>query len=284
MSSQGDLGAAESSTNYLLAGLSAAAAAIHFSVLKAHFDEAAIFGVFFGTVATLQLLWALLVMVSPNRLLLQLGAWGNAVVALVWIMSRVVGVPFGPHPWEAEPLTFLDGAATAFEVILAGLIFTRARVRLPGPGAIGGAGAAVAFAAIAIVVADPHTHDRPGAGLATQLIEGGAFSTTTSDGEIVTAPMYGGYMEGFLDQLEPGQNAVHIGFFTRSGKDLAIQSVELTYGSGEGPVQLLETERLAASHFVAPVRLAAGTWTFRVEVTPESGGTFLTEFSQKIAR
>jgi hypothetical protein len=60
---------------------------------------------------------------------------GNAGVVAAWALSRTAGLPAGPDAWTAEPVTPLDGAATAFElaVVAASTVLLRARAaeRLP---------------------------------------------------------------------------------------------------------------------------------------------------------
>jgi hypothetical protein len=80
----------------VLALLSLAAAAIHFAVMGEHFAEYAAYGVFFSGVAWLQTVWAVGVMVAPTKRLLVAGLAGNALVVLVWIVSRTAGLPIAP--------------------------------------------------------------------------------------------------------------------------------------------------------------------------------------------
>lgn len=279
MSSRADEPELTAGTRLICAALSLGAAAIHFSVIQAHLDEGLIFGIFFAAVAFLQVAWALSVVLSPDRTLALAGAWGNAGVALVWVISRVIGVPFGAHPWEPEPVTLLDGLATALEFGVLIVVLTHVRFgRTLGPWI---ATACILGASTATIAAtEPHGHQV--AGVDPQAIESAAFSTAQSDGEIVTTPLFGGYAEGFLNRLKPGRNEVHVGFFTRSGNDLPIDAVQITFRAEGSPRQEAEPERLARSHFVAPVELEPGTWTFRVEAVTESGQAFVTEFEQQI--
>jgi len=101
-----------------LAALSMAAAAIHFAVMGEHFDEYVAFGVFFSVVAWSQALWAVGVVVLPSRRLLLVGLIGNAVVILVWLISRTIGVPIGPEAGAPEPAAFIDVLSTILEVAI----------------------------------------------------------------------------------------------------------------------------------------------------------------------
>jgi hypothetical protein len=101
-----------------LALLSAAGAAIHASVSAEHFREAFIFGVFFLAASTAQAGWAVLVISRPSRSVLVVGAAGNAVVIILWTLTRTVGVPVGPEPWRPETIGALDVIATLLELAI----------------------------------------------------------------------------------------------------------------------------------------------------------------------
>ena len=101
-----------------LAALSMAAAGIHFAVMGEHFAEYVAFGVFFSVVAWSQALWAVGVIVLPSRRLLLVGLVGNAVVILVWLISRTIGLPIGPEPGAPEPAAFIDVLSTILEVAI----------------------------------------------------------------------------------------------------------------------------------------------------------------------
>jgi hypothetical protein len=94
------------------------AAAIHFAVMGEHFAEYAAFGVFFSAVAWLQALWAVGVIVLESRRLLVAGLVGNALVVLLWLFSRTIGLPIGPEAGAAEPAAFVDVLSTILEVAI----------------------------------------------------------------------------------------------------------------------------------------------------------------------
>jgi hypothetical protein len=99
--------------------LSLGAAAIHFGVLGSHYEEWWGYGAFFAVVASLQAIWALLVVRSPARWLYYwAGAAGNAAVIAVWAITRTAGVPFGPSSGEVENAEFIDVLATGFQVLI----------------------------------------------------------------------------------------------------------------------------------------------------------------------
>jgi hypothetical protein len=101
-----------------LAALSMAAAAIHFAVMGQHFAEYVAFGVFFSVVAWLQAIWAVGVTVLPSKRLLLVGFVGNALVVLVWLISRTTGLPIGPESGVPEPAAFVDVLSTILEVAI----------------------------------------------------------------------------------------------------------------------------------------------------------------------
>lgn len=97
-----------------------------------HFREYFLFGLFFAIVTPLQIAWAVLIVRRPesNRLLI----WGGAVnlgIALIWLVSRTVGLPFGPEALQAEGIGPKDLLAT-WDELLIGVIVALLVLR-PGP-------------------------------------------------------------------------------------------------------------------------------------------------------
>ena len=104
----------------LAAGLcTSGAAAIHFAVTNEHFNEWWGYGVFFFLAGWVQLLWATIAVRVHSRGLILIGLIGNASVVVLWLVTRTVGLPFGPEPGGAESLGWADGIATAFEAAAA---------------------------------------------------------------------------------------------------------------------------------------------------------------------
>ena len=111
---------------------SAGAAAIHFAVISEHIDEYWLFGVFFVVSGLAQLLWATAVVFRPDRLVVAIGALGNAAIIVLWIVSRTVGLPLGPGAGSAEAVEVADVAATALEgVIVLATVWYLARASEP---------------------------------------------------------------------------------------------------------------------------------------------------------
>jgi len=125
----------DASTQLLLltvAGLSVGAAGIHFAVAPAHLAEQTQEGYFFVGVAIAQALWAILVPCYPHRRLLAAGAAANTLVAGLWLVVRLRGLPIGEAPWTPEPFGFTDTVAAGFEVAIAiSVLLLLTRVRLP---------------------------------------------------------------------------------------------------------------------------------------------------------
>lgn len=88
-----------------------------------HFREYWLFGLFFALVTPLQVAWAGLVWRTPgDRRLLVLGALGNGSIAFVWLVSRTVGIPFGPERLTAEAAGVTDVLATYTELMIVVLV------------------------------------------------------------------------------------------------------------------------------------------------------------------
>lgn len=97
---------------------SAGAAAIHFAAAKMHFEEYALFGVFFVGSGIAQLAWPIWALLRPARWLLLLGAVGNAAIVVLWAVDRIVGLPLGPEPWKPDPFGLGDTVSAAFELLI----------------------------------------------------------------------------------------------------------------------------------------------------------------------
>ncbi|AQT78086.1 hypothetical protein B1R94_00790 [Mycolicibacterium litorale] len=100
---------AESRTDGQLAARCAAiasvgAAAIHAVVAPAHWEHWWPSGVFFASVALLQLVWAILAWSEPAVSVLAAGILANAGVIALWVHSRTVGAPIGPGAGAPEAI------------------------------------------------------------------------------------------------------------------------------------------------------------------------------------
>ncbi len=103
--------------------LGAAAGIIHVKAAIDHASHWWAFGVFFALLASLQLGWALLVQRGHRGpRLLRIAIYGSLAAVATWIVSRTIGMPFGPWAWDAEPVGALDLVATLDELALAALL------------------------------------------------------------------------------------------------------------------------------------------------------------------
>ncbi|HMC06449.1 MAG TPA: hypothetical protein VKG89_03545 [Solirubrobacterales bacterium] len=121
-----------------LAALSIVAGAIHAVVAGPHFGEYWVFGSFFVALAAVQLGWGAWVYARPSALAFQAGIGISAGVVALWIVSRTLGLPFGPEHWQAESAGAIDLAATASEALIAVLCaaFLATAAQAPAPHAL----------------------------------------------------------------------------------------------------------------------------------------------------
>jgi hypothetical protein len=145
---------------------SALAGLIRLVVVPAHLEEWRQAGMFFVVLAAFQVLWAVLIVRRPERLVLVSGAMVNAAVIGVWAVSRSGGLPWGPHAGEPEAVGVLDIAATACEaLIVAGALTLAFAERERGwsrrTRAIAVSGAAVVMAMMLTAVSLASDAERP---------------------------------------------------------------------------------------------------------------------------
>ena len=98
--------------------LTMGAAMIHLWAMPEHFEEWWIYGVLFLLVALLQGFYGVALWLWGGRTVFILGMGGNLAVVVFYLVTRTVGVPFGPHVGEVEAVGVLDLAATTSEVAL----------------------------------------------------------------------------------------------------------------------------------------------------------------------
>ncbi|NIJ12512.1 hypothetical protein FHU38_002856 [Saccharomonospora amisosensis] len=97
---------------------SAGAALIHLAVIPGHWREWALSGLFFGGLAVFQLGWAAAVLRRPSRAVVAVGVAANLGAIGLWVLTRAVGLPFGPHAGEAEAAGTADILATLLECVV----------------------------------------------------------------------------------------------------------------------------------------------------------------------
>lgn len=116
--------------------LSAAAAGLHLWAANTHRNESWLLGAGFVGAAVLQL-WAARTFVGTAGRMKVAVVTGNLVAVGVWSLSRLVGLPFGPHAGVPEAVSALDALTVAVELaILTGVALASwgAARRPPGGG------------------------------------------------------------------------------------------------------------------------------------------------------
>ena len=104
-----------SSALRLAAFASVVAAGVHVAVAPQHFRESSLYGTFFVVAAACQLGGAATLLLFRTRLLTSLVAGGNAMIVVLWLVTRVVGIPIGPRAGEVERVQLLDVTASTAE-------------------------------------------------------------------------------------------------------------------------------------------------------------------------
>jgi hypothetical protein len=90
-------------------------------------------GAVFAAVAAAQLLGAAAIARRPGDTGRRtVAVAGSALLIIVWAISRTAGLPYGPHPGEAEVIGTLDAVTVAAQLGVIGLLLhTGRRLRLP---------------------------------------------------------------------------------------------------------------------------------------------------------
>lgn len=262
-----------------LALTSLAASGIHFAVMGEHFDEYFAFGLFFSVVAWLQALWALGVVVAPTRSVLTAGLVGNAVVAVVWVISRTTGLPVGPKPGTPEPAAFLDVLSTALEtgiVVVAAALLMRRR---PPRASRGGAGASLMVAAFALALVLLTTAAVASGGQAEEGHAGEEHAGDDATGDPLARVDLGRgrVLQALLDE-SGGVAQMHLTFFDAEGGELAVDSLSVSGVSPSGRETAIAVQRFEPGHYAASLDLRSGAWEFDLEGTATEGGAFATSF------
>ena len=114
----------------IAAALSLAAGAIHFAVIQSHLEEDALEGMFFIGIAWFQLIWPQVYLLTRRPWIAATGALVNAGIVGVWVISRIVGLPIGPTPWQPQSIGTMDLFSTGFEVALVAVLIPTFAPRL----------------------------------------------------------------------------------------------------------------------------------------------------------
>lgn len=104
---------------YAVAALSLIAGLVHLWVMPEHFEEWWGYGTFFLVAAVAQVVYVPLLLRWPNRTMLLLGIAGNSAIVLLYLFTRVVGIPLlGPEAGEVEGIGIIDVCATSSEAAI----------------------------------------------------------------------------------------------------------------------------------------------------------------------
>ena len=105
---------------WVAAGATAGAGLTHGSVIREHFGESLLYGVFFCVLLVTQLTLAFMLLRRPTRRLLERVGFLSISVVCLWLISRTSGLPLGPTPWRPESVGRLDVLASAAELVAVG--------------------------------------------------------------------------------------------------------------------------------------------------------------------
>jgi hypothetical protein len=122
----------------LLVGALVGSAAIHAAVVPEHLAEWSAAGLFFMVLTMWELAVAGMLLARLEERTMLLAAVLVSVLPLaLWLVSRTVGLPFGPEPGEVEAIGLADCMACLLEIaslVAAGLLLLRGRaLRLRAP-------------------------------------------------------------------------------------------------------------------------------------------------------
>jgi hypothetical protein len=105
---------------------------VHLAVVREHFSEYWLFGVFFTVLGLAQIAWALGAFARPTVPLPQLTGVVTFGVLVLWVVARTTGLPIGPEPWTAEAFGRADVLCAVLEIaLLACLLVATREVRRP---------------------------------------------------------------------------------------------------------------------------------------------------------
>ncbi len=93
------------------------ASAIHARFMPEHFREWWAAGITFAVLAVAEASLAVAIVLIPKRSLYLAAIWVSQATIGLWVLTRTVGLPFGPEPFIPEAVSRPDIVATAFEVV-----------------------------------------------------------------------------------------------------------------------------------------------------------------------
>ncbi|HEX2102151.1 MAG TPA: hypothetical protein VHF51_00750 [Solirubrobacteraceae bacterium] len=112
-------------TAWAAAGLSLVAAWVHFSYTAPHWRDWWAYGVFFLAMGVFQAACAPAIVRWPRNTWVALVAIaGNLGIVGMYVYSRTVEIPMGPHAGIVEKATAIDLATTAAEIMIVAIVLT----------------------------------------------------------------------------------------------------------------------------------------------------------------
>lgn len=112
-----------------------AAATIHATAVRAHFDHDVLYGWSFVGMALVQGVLGAVLILRPNRPTLVVAVGASLAIVASWAVTRTVGIAGLRVPAEPEPAGLVDGVATGMELLvvasLAAVVLWDGRVRRP---------------------------------------------------------------------------------------------------------------------------------------------------------
>lgn len=114
-----------------LALFSMYSALIHFAAAEQHFSTYWAYGVFFIGLGVAQLAWAIVAVVDLRRSVLWLGALGNGLAAILYVVTRTYGSLVGPEASTPANVGFGDIVSTVLEVLIVLACFLLLLTKLP---------------------------------------------------------------------------------------------------------------------------------------------------------
>ena len=96
-----------------------ATAAIHLAVVPEHAREWPAAAVFFVLLTVAEAALAVVVLTGTSRRMLLVGGAVSLASALLWAMSRTIGLPIGPEAFSPEAIAAPDVLATVLEAFAA---------------------------------------------------------------------------------------------------------------------------------------------------------------------
>src|SRR3954468_14951411 len=114
----------------VLGAAAVGAGVIHLAFAPEHLREFLPLGIGFIAAGVLQILWGVGIVVRESRWLLRVGGLLSLAFIAVYLVSRSVGLPFGPEAFEPEPFAVADLLCCALEIpVVIGALLLSSRPR-----------------------------------------------------------------------------------------------------------------------------------------------------------